>query len=87
MKRKHRKRTEISVVIPYNGATIGFVVAILSAFGLSAIKFDKSRDKVKVCKIKMDGLNMSQQELLHIVHKIELIFHMAQHGSAYKNLK
>jgi hypothetical protein len=59
LKRKHRKRTEISVVIPYNGATIGFVIAILSSFGLSAIKFDKSREKVKVCKIKLDGLNMN----------------------------
>jgi len=67
----------VSVVIPYNGATIGFVLAILNCFGISQLKFCKSREKVKVCKVKLNGVVMTEAELLSIVHKIELIFHMA----------
>ena len=64
IKRKLQKRTEVSVVIPYNGATIGFVISVLSCFGLSQLKFCKSSDRVKVVKIKLDGMIMSKQELL-----------------------
>lgn len=64
-------------MIPYNGATIGFIISILSCFGLSQLKFCRSRDKVKVCKVKIDGVVMTEKELLSIVHKIELVFHMA----------
>ena len=71
------QRPEVSVVFPYKGATIGFVIAILNCFGITGLKFCKSRDKVKVCKVKLDGVIMTEAELLSIIYKIELIFHMA----------
>lgn len=71
-------------MIPYNGATICFVISILSAFGISAIRFERSTVGIKVCKIKVDGLIISENELLSVVHKIELIFHMAEHNENYK---
>ena len=84
LKRKQKKRNEISIVFPYNGATVCFVICILAAFGISAIRFERSSSNVKVCKIKVDGIIISEQELLSIVHKIELIFHMAEHHENYK---
>ena len=85
--RKLQKKTEVSVVIPYNGATIGFVISILASFGLSQLKFETSCEKVRVVKVKLDGFNMSENELLSIVHKIELIFHMAQFSEEYSAFK
>ena len=85
-KKKKKKRKEVSAIIPYNGATIGFVIGILGIFGLSQLKFCKSREKVKVCKVKLDGLVMSEEELLSIVHKIELIFHMAKFTEEYQKV-
>ena len=35
LKRKRSKKAEVSVTIPYNGATIGFVISVLGCFGLS----------------------------------------------------
>jgi len=83
LKRKQRSQIETSVVIPYNGATISFVIIILAVFGLSSIKFCRSRDKVKLCKIKISGVNITEPELLAIVHKIELVFHMARFSKNY----
>jgi len=85
LKRKQKKRNEVSVVIPYNGATVCFVIAILSAYGISAIRFEKASSQAKVCKIKVDGLIMSPEELLSIVQKIELIFHIAEYSESYSH--
>jgi len=74
------------VVFPYKGATIGFVISILNCFGITGLKFCKSREKVKVCKVKLDGVIMTEAELLSIIHKIELIFHMAQFVDEYQAL-
>lgn len=83
MKRKESRRSDISIVLPYNGATLAFVLVILASFGLKGIMFDKSAKGLKVCKVKFEGLNITQSELLQIVHKIELVFHMAQHQESY----
>ena len=80
---KLQQRSEVSIMFPYKGSTIAFVLAILSCFGVSQIKFCKSRDKVKLCKVKLDGVIISEVELRSIVNKVELIFHMAQFGDHY----
>ena len=87
LRRRARERSEVSVVFPYKGATIGFVVAILNCFGITQLKFCRSRDKVKVCKVKLNGVVMTEAELLSIVHKIELVFHMAQFADEYQGVK
>jgi len=60
------------------------VIVILSAFGLSSIKFCKSRELTKVCKIKLNGLHMTEDELLQIINTIELVFHLANHSDGYR---
>ena len=84
LKRKQKGRAETSAIIPYNGATVAFVISTLAAFGLKAIKFEKSATGMKVCKIKIDGLNITEAEIQTIVHKIELVFHLAQHNESYR---
>ena len=70
-------------MIPYNGATIAFTIAILAAFGIKAIRFEKSVKGAKVCKLKVNGLHITEAELLSIVHKVELVFHLTQHRDNY----
>lgn len=64
MKRKQKWRAETSAVLPYNGATVAFTISILAAFGIKAIRFVKSAVGTKVCKVKIDGLNITEAELI-----------------------
>ena len=78
LRRNIQKPPEVSLIIPYNGGTVAFVVSILSCFGLSQLKFCKSATGQRVCKVRLTGMQISQEELNGIVQVVEHTFAKGQ---------
>ena len=57
---------------------MAFVVAVLSCFGLSQLKFCKSSTGQRVCKVRLTGIQITQEELNGIVHVVEHTFAKGQ---------
>ena len=57
---------------------MAFVVAVLSCFGLSQLKFCQSSSGQRVCKVRLTGIQITQEELNGIVHVVEHTFAKGQ---------
>ena len=65
---------EVSITIPYNGATLAFLISVLNCFGLSKLKFCKSYAGIHLVKVSVNGIMMTEEELREIVNRIEMTF-------------